>query len=420
MPRRTITSENKVGTGGNRFPRLEFKAKGERHRVLLFQMDPEDGSPVVWQEYVHFLKVPQFDEDGTVKMTLKDSKRDPDEKYEDYDLRFIGSPLCLGDPPAIEENGYDPDNCPVCAAIPTAPSEASLRPQLQFAVNVVDYVLAPGAWQVQRPLSAKVVVWRFGASIYDDIISQQEQHGELLRRQDLTLECTNAVYKNFKMGVMSPSGWAETQGGGAFLKELLGDPANIASDDQLREACGRPAKRLFMEEDLGLTLKRWRRALVASGDLGAAGGMQLGGGQPASLAAGVEDLLAGNPAAARLAQETASEQQVAEVRQLREQAQADLAAINDGNPFAGVSTDHPGHPGNGSGEFTAGGNWQEAAEQAKAAAAQVPPPADDPFGGAPAAEPPSAVASGPAPGAAAEERKPVSFDEMLGMFGGVG
>jgi len=363
MPRRTIAPENKVGLGGNRFPRLDFKAKGERHRVLLFQKDA-DGQAVVWQEYVHLLRCPQFGEDGMVKMTLKDSRREEGEKYQDYDLKWIGSPLCLGDSAVIEETGYDPDNCPVCAKITDAPSEANLRPVLQFAANVVDYTLAPNSWQVQKPLSAKVLVWRFNATTYDEIISQQEQHGELLQKQDLTLECVNATYKNVKMGVMSPSGWATVEDGGKYLAQLLGDPANIATEDELRDACGRPAKRVFMEEDLALVLRKWRQALpAAEGDLTA--GFQFGGGAQPALAGAVE--------------------------QLKQQAQAEVAQIL--NPLAAAGA----MAASGLGEFTAEGNHQAAAERAKAAALAAPSSADNPFGAQTAGMP---AASSATPGTA--------------------
>lgn len=417
MPLRTIAPENRVGLGGQRFPRLEYKAKGEFHRVLLFQKNA-DGQPVVWQEYVHPLRVPLFGDDGLPKMTLKDSKRGDDEKYEDYDTDSLGfPPICLGDPDVIEAEGYDAAGCPVCKRVPDAPGEAKLAPQLRFAVNVVEYALAPGSWKVQKPLSAKVVVWAFGPSVYDDIISQQDQHGELLQKRDLTLEVISAKYKTQKMGVMEPSGWTESANGGAYLKELLGDPANIASEDQLRAACGKDSKRLFMEEDVATVVKKWRKALVARGELDddPAGNAALGGGQR-SLDAGITEMLQGNPAAAALAQETA---------RLRDQARQEAtAAIAPEDPFG----DGTASTANGA---TTTPTAAPAAESPSPTEPKSVPPAsgpDDPFGlpaDFPAAAPQSSPAADgssaqPSPATSPPSDKPKSFDDLIGDLGGVG
>lgn len=385
MAKRTIASENRVGGTGNRFPKLEFKAKDERHRVLLFQKD-DAGQPVVWQEYVHVLRVPKFLEDGTPKMVLKDSKRagKEDEKYQDFDTDWLGSPLCLGSQETVDAEGYDPANCPACQAADQAPPEARLFPQLAFAANVVEYALAPNSWQVQRPLSAKVVIWRFSAGTYDDIISQQEQHGELVQRQDLTLEVVNVGFRQAKIGVMAPSGWQETPGGSAYLAELLSTPGNIATDEELRASCGRDAKRIFMQEDVATCVRKWRKAKAAIGDGDEpAAGTALGGSPPRDLAAGIAYLEA-QPDPAQVAQQVA---------RLREETRAEVSQILNPDPFAAAGQVA------GLGEFATGTNHQAAAD-AQAAQAMSARPAADPFALAGQAGAPTGQAA-PAPSAPA-------------------
>lgn len=284
MPRRQIASENRVGEGGNRFPRLKFQAKGERKRVLL--IDPEGP----WQEYVHYLRAPIFVE-GLPKMKTREKKNG--EEVEDYDTEFLSMPLCLGDDAVIEEAGFDAGNCPVCAAIKQAPGEARLEPQLRFAANVVDQQLQHNSWAVQKPYSAKVVVWTFNGNVYDEIVGLQEQHGSLIRERDLNLECTNSGFQQVKIGVAPNPGWKEASAG-AYLGELLGEEGNIATVDQLRDACGRSVKRAFLDEDVSVAIRRWNRAVALRGGSpfeDPATGQSLGGGKPAaSLADGIAEL----------------------------------------------------------------------------------------------------------------------------------
>lgn len=251
MPRRPIATENRVGEGGSKFPKLDFKEKGERKRILL--IDPEGP----WQEYVHQLVAPKFKE-GAPVMTTRERRG---EEVPDYETDFIGRPLCPGDAATIEELGFDERNCPACARVREAPPEARLAPQLRFAANVVDQVLQPGTWNIRKPYSASILIWTFTSGMYDEIIGLQEQHGKLIRTRDISLECSNPKFNQVKMGVMPQAGWEEVNAG-AVLKELLETPGNVATEDQLRDACGRTVKRQFFEDDIKLCLKRWRRALV--------------------------------------------------------------------------------------------------------------------------------------------------------------
>lgn len=422
MPRRAIVSENRVGDGGSRFPKLDFKEKGERKRVLL--IDP-DGP---WQEYVHYLRAPKF-KDGVPVMTTRERRG---EEVPDYDTDFIGMPLCFGDADTVAEQGYDAANCPACAVVAQAPAEMRLAPQLRFAANVVDQVLRAGTWEIRRPFSAEVVIWTFTSGMYDEILSLQEQNGRLIRERDITLECSNAKFNQVKMGVMNTPGWQEANAG-AILKELLETPGNIATEEQLRDACGRSVKRGFMEEDVRLCLRRWEKALRLNGvELGdPAPGAQLGGGKQ-DLATAARDLL-NEPAPASQASPWDDQRTAAAVQQVQE-AKAEVRAELGLDPA----------PASGMDMFTREGQEKAEQEHADAVTAKHGEGTDpfasgssgggsasesaDPFGAgaAPGSQtgpaPEASTAStqtAPSPGAKAEPKKS-RFDTLLAGLGGQG
>lgn len=408
MPRRAIVSENRVGEGGNRFPKLDFKEKGERKRVLL--IDP-DGP---WQEYVHYLRAPKF-KDGVPVMTTRERRG---EEVPDYDTDFIGMPLCFGDAEVVAEQGYDAANCPACAVVGQAPAEMRLAPQLRFAANVVDQVLKGGSWEIRRPFSAEVVIWTFTSGMYDEILSLQEQHGALIRERDITLECSNAKFNQVKMGVMNVPGWQEANAG-AILKELLETPGNVATDEQLRDACGRQVKRNFMEEDVRLCLRRWEKALRLNGvELGDPAGTANLGGQPQQTLASAAQELLGTP-------DTAGA--VEAVQAAKAEVRAEL-----------------GLDGGGLDIFTPGGDDRAREAHAEAAAERQGGTDVNPFGAGAAPGSPTGAASGvstaptqPAPSSpdssedektsvapveSAEQVKPQKsrFDTLLAGLGGQG
>lgn len=414
MPRRPIATENRVGEGGSKFPKLDFKDKGERKRILL--IDPEGP----WQEYVHQLVAPKF-KDGAPVMTTRERRG---EEVPDYETDFIGRPLCPGDAAIIEELGFDEKNCPACAKVREAPPEARLAPQLRFAANVVDQVLRPGTWEIRKPYSASILIWTFTSGMYDEIIGLQEQHGQLIRTRDITLECSNPKFNQVKMGVMPTAGWQEVNAG-AVLKELLETPGNVATEDQLRDACGRTVKRQFFEDDIKLCLKRWRRALVMTqgtelGDQTA--GAPLGGTQQDLTAATRALLNEGTPSNGETPwTQERTEQAVTEIKAAKAEVRAELGL--DGGT-GGLDMFTPGGQeraeaeavaaatakhGEGADPFGSGssGNASASATDPFAAGSQAAAPSS-PGAATPAAATPAAQ---PQPESQAEPRKS-SFDQL--------
>ena len=274
MPRVPIAEEYRTGEGGDRFPKLKLQEKGEKARYVVIE--------VPWREYVHFLKAPVIEEGIAVKETKH--RRNGDE-YQDYKLDFVGSPICLGDEGALAEKGVDEQNCPACEASVSSGGEV-YGPAQRFAVNVIKYDLRGGTWDIRMPFSAEIVLWTFNGRAYDDILGIQKEIGDL-RQHDLTLECEDSYWQRNKLAFKMEPGYKQAPAG--YIKELLSTPGNRATEEQLRDACGRTANRQQIQDDVDVVLRRWRQVRQAgSAGSSEADDARLGG----NLSEGIDELLA--------------------------------------------------------------------------------------------------------------------------------
>jgi hypothetical protein len=246
MGRVPIAQENRTHEGGERFPRIKMQEKGEKKRLTLVE--------VPWREYVHYLKTPIFDPDTgqSVKETRYKKDSTP---YETDKLDFISQPICLGDEVTLQEKGMDPRNCPACEAAEKSKGDIP-GPVQRFAVNVIDYVLRGGGWELKHPFSADVKIWAFPGRIYDDIEGYQREIGDL-RNHDITLECEDPGWNRNKMGFRIEAGYAAAPKG--YIRELLTAEGNKATDAQLKDACGRDTPRSRMQEDCDRVLRSYAR-----------------------------------------------------------------------------------------------------------------------------------------------------------------
>lgn len=271
MPRVPIATENRTGEGGDRFPRIKLQEKGEKKRFTVIE--------IPWREYVHYLKSPTFDDKGKpVRETKYKRNGDP---YDDYKLTFEGSPICLGDEAILREKGLDEKNCPACEASVKSGGDIP-GPTQRFAVNVIEYVLRGNTWDIKKPFSAEIKIWTFTGRIYDEIEAIQQEIGDL-RKHDLSLECEDPYWQRNKLGFKMEPGYAS--GDKDYIKELLTTPGNKASEQQLKEACGRDTPRQRMQDDCDHVLRQWRKLRSE----GSADGYDTGTG--ATLDGGIDDIL---------------------------------------------------------------------------------------------------------------------------------
>lgn len=393
MPRQPIAEEHRTNAGGDTFPRLKFREKGEKGRVAFYEKP--------WKEWVHQLRAPVIGEDGRPQKEKRESRWG--KPYEVFETEFVSNPICLGGIGVLDVKGVDPDSCPVCAAAMSASGEANLKPRQRFAANIVRYFTKPGSYDLRIPFGCTVEVWAFSDNMYDDLLDlQKELPDQNIQLHDVLLECEVVEFQRVKMGTRLVPGWQEHQEGVSIIQQLLAEPGNTATDAQLREACGRDRDKAYMQEDADLVLRRWRQ-ITEIGSTESAGS-----GDTASLGGGAKDLQGGIDNLMQGGQAVTSEQ-----------SQAPAAAVE--SPFGGGATApvaaaaEPAQvqatvqaSGEGLSQFTTTYADQQAnlgipIDGQKAAAASPPPAAAaaNPFGAPAAATPQTPAAPSPATAAPA-------------------
>lgn len=245
MGRVSIAQENRTGEGGDKFPRLKLTEKGQKSRFTVFEQP--------WREWVHFIRAPEFDDEGhPVKETRYKKNGDP---YTVDAMVFISNPICLGSQDALASRGLDPKNCPACEASEQSGGDIP-GPVQRFSVNVIEYTLRGSGFDIREPFSAEVKVWAFTGRIYDEIEGIQREIGDL-RRHDITLECEDPGWQRNKLAFKMEPGHKYAPEG--YIKALLTAEGNKATDAQLRDACGRDLPRTRIQEDCDQALRAFRK-----------------------------------------------------------------------------------------------------------------------------------------------------------------
>jgi hypothetical protein len=271
MARVPIAQENRTNEGGERFPRVKLTEKGQKTRFTVIEAP--------WREWVHFIKAPVFGDDGlVVKETRYKKNGDP---YTTDKMDFISQPICMGNEDELAKSGLDPKNCPGCEASERSGGDIP-GPVQRFSVNVIEYTLRGGGWDIKEPFSADIKIWAFTGRIYDEIEGIQREIGQL-NKHDITLECEDPTWQRNKLAFKMEPGYTHAPAG--YIKTLLQTEGNKATDAQLRDACGRDMPRSRMQEDCDVALRAFRR-LHSEGAEPAAGAST-----HADLAGGIDDLL---------------------------------------------------------------------------------------------------------------------------------
>ncbi len=250
------------------FDRLKLK-KEEKARIALLER------PTF--AYVHTLRAPKISNGQAVKVEKKTRKGDT---YVDYDMDFVGRPLCLGDLGILADKGVDPDNCPACKR--STGTDEITPPDRRFAMNVIRYAMRANG-QLVQPFACSCVVWSFTEGVYNRLVDIAQEHGALVGRDLLLGPCTDEGFQKYEIQAGSQALWQQSE----QLTKLVRETFEQNRVAELERACGRKAEARWMLKDIDSIAERWRTARGAKDGTEAAGGS-------ANLTDGIADLLGDN------------------------------------------------------------------------------------------------------------------------------
>lgn len=243
MPIADFTPEFKR-TADNDFDRLKLKLN-EKARIVLLEKPT--------YAWVHTLRAPKIVDGQAVMIKRKRGN----EEFLDYDLDFIGRPLCLGDDGVLSDDAVDPKNCPVCKR--AKESDEVSPPDRRFAVNVVRYGLARDGGP-SDPFTCACLVWSFTEGVYNKLygIAQEYKGRGGLIGLDLILgPCQPPeTYQKFDIMAGSDSWWQSSDN----VKDTVVKTYQNNKVENLEAACGRKTELRWIKDDLAKISGRWRQA----------------------------------------------------------------------------------------------------------------------------------------------------------------
>ena len=251
MPTTTFDPGN-IRQSATSFPKLKLK-KDEKARSVCIEPNPTF-------EWVHNLQAPKVSSiTGKPVFTTKQRKnRETGEKeeYQDYDMDWIGSPICLGDPDRLMEKGVDPDNCPACQE--STVNENVYGPQRRFAIHILQYTTKPGSTVIAEPFSVQTLVWTMNEGRYAKLtqLFQEAGDGQMVdpRTVDLCLgPCESQAYQNYEIHRGNRCEMLIDED--RQRRAILTYQENHAED--LSPYCGRKTEKKWVANDIDKIRERW-------------------------------------------------------------------------------------------------------------------------------------------------------------------
>lgn len=223
------------------FERLKLK-KDERARIVLLER------PTF--AYVHTLRAPKIVSGQAVKVEKKTRRG---EIYMDWDMDFIGRPLCLGDLGILADKGVDATNCPACKR--STETDEINQPERRFAMNIIRYTMTRDGRLVE-PFSCTAMVWGFTEGIYNRLVDIAQEHGALVGQDLLLGPCTDEGYQKYEIQAGRSPLWQSSEP----IKNTVVATYQSNKVDELERACGRRAETRWMVKDIEQISERWRIA----------------------------------------------------------------------------------------------------------------------------------------------------------------
>lgn len=248
------------------FDRLKLK-KDEKARVALLER------PTF--AFVHTLRAPKISNGRAVKVEKKTRRG---ETYTDWDMDFVGRPLCLGDLGILTDKGVDADNCPACKR--SKETDEVAAPERRFAMNVIRYNMRGD--KLVTPFGCSCVVWSFTEGTYNRLVDIAQEHGALVGRDLVLGPCTDEGFQKFEIQAGAQSLWQNDK-----VRQTVEETFRENRVAELERACGRKAEAKWMVKDIDMIAERWRTARGETDGTEAAGA--------SALTDGLNDLLQTQP-----------------------------------------------------------------------------------------------------------------------------
>lgn len=221
------------------FDRLKLKS-GETARIVCMEKPHFS--------WVHTMKAPKIVDGGATKIVRK--RRDGTE-FDDWDMEFVGRPLCIGDPGIIGDNGVDPANCPVCER--ATKSEEVSAPERRFSTNIIRYnTRSDGA--LVNPFGCTSLVWSFTENVFNKLLNIAEEYTTLVGRDLILGPCgIPEAYQKFDIAVGAKNHWEQ-------YKDIVNQTHEENRVADLEQASGRKVELVWLKKDLDKIAAQWRIA----------------------------------------------------------------------------------------------------------------------------------------------------------------
>lgn len=236
---RDFVSENKL-MDSSAFPKLKLKVN-EKSRIVVIEAP--------YSEYIHEFRAPKIinGEPAMKKVTRQDGS-----SFEDYEMDFLGNPICLGDEGILDDKGQDPTNCPACEAAANGDSVGA--PKRRFASNVVEYNTKPGSSEIIEPFGVTIKVWGYTERVYNKLIDLSSEFGDLKKHDLLLGPCESPeIFQKFDISPSSKAEWLSSEENKKLTLETYKN--NKCTD--LAPFCGRKSDRARMTQDINTIKMRW-------------------------------------------------------------------------------------------------------------------------------------------------------------------
>ena len=181
----------------NGFEKLKVE-KGSTDRVAIVTA-PE-------RFYVHQMNMPIVLPDGEIEQEeMKNAKGEP---YLRDKTEFVGAYLCTGkDENITGPDGFDPENCTLCAAIKEHGADKFRRPEPKFACYVIRYKMNSSGEPQLDPFQAELLLWVMTQHRFDQIVSIANEHGDPMKLDLLLGPCKNTLFQAYEIAAGGKCYW---------------------------------------------------------------------------------------------------------------------------------------------------------------------------------------------------------------------